>query len=84
MTGIICPSSLPEKVGWRAMMGAALLAGTGFTMSLFAAGLAFGEDRLVDEAKLDVLPVYMRGGHILRRALLLRRDTKAQRREGEG
>jgi Na+/H+ antiporter NhaA len=45
------------------MTGAALLAGTGFTMSLFAAGLAFAEDRLVDEAKLDVLAVYERWSH---------------------
>lgn len=51
-------------------MGAALLVGTGFTMSLFAAGLAFGEDRLVDEAKLDVLPVYARWPHLEASALI--------------
>ena len=52
------------------MTGAALLTGTGFTISLFAADLAFAEDRLVDEAKLDVLPVYARWPHLEASALI--------------
>ena len=32
---------LPEGIGWGAMLGAAVLCGIGFTMSLFIAGLAF-------------------------------------------
>ena len=35
-------ASLPDGVGWRQLYGASCLAGIGFTMSLFIAGLAFG------------------------------------------
>ena len=48
-------ASLPEGVGWRSMAGAGLLAGIGFTMSLFVGGLAFEEGGLLDQAKLGVL-----------------------------
>lgn len=48
-------ASLPEGVNWRAMAGAGLLAGIGFTMSLFVAGLAFESSELLDQAKLGVL-----------------------------
>jgi NhaA family Na+:H+ antiporter len=34
-------SRLPEGVGWRAILGAGLLAGIGFTMSIFITNLAF-------------------------------------------
>jgi NhaA family Na+:H+ antiporter len=46
--------SLPEGVGWVAMLGTGLLAGIGFTMSLFIAALAFGDGVLLDGAKLGV------------------------------
>lgn len=46
---------LPDGVGWRALTGAALLGGIGFTMALFIAVLAFGEGPTLDEAKLGVL-----------------------------
>jgi NhaA family Na+:H+ antiporter len=36
-------AALPSGVGWRHIYGAAWLGGIGFTMSLFIAGLAFGE-----------------------------------------
>jgi len=45
---------LPEGVGWRAIAGVGLVAGIGFTMALFIAGLAFGPVQL-DEAKLAIL-----------------------------
>lgn len=48
-------ASLPEGVGWREMVGAGLLAGIGFTMSLFVGELAFEESGLLDQAKLGVL-----------------------------
>ncbi len=47
-------AQLPEGVGWRAVAGVGLVAGIGFTMALFIAGLAFGP-ALLDEAKLGIL-----------------------------
>ncbi len=46
---------LPEGVSWKVMVGAGCLAGIGFTMSLFVAGLAFREAALLGEAKIGVL-----------------------------
>jgi NhaA family Na+:H+ antiporter len=48
-------ASLPEGVRWRQVWGASLLAGIGFTMSLFIAGLAFPSPSLLAEAKLGIL-----------------------------
>jgi Na+:H+ antiporter, NhaA family len=48
-------ASLPEGTGWPSMVGAGLLAGIGFTMSLFIGGLAFEEGGLLEQAKLGVL-----------------------------
>lgn len=49
-------AALPAGVTWRHLHGASLLAGIGFTMSLFIAGLAFGEGtRPHLEAKLGIL-----------------------------
>lgn len=48
-------AELPEGVGWRHVMGAGVLGGIGFTMSLFVANLAFGDAELLEEAKLAVL-----------------------------
>jgi NhaA family Na+:H+ antiporter len=46
---------LPQGVGWKHLMGAAWLAGIGFTMSLFIAQLAFRDPQFIDEAKLGIL-----------------------------
>ncbi|MGB6120683.1 MAG: Na+/H+ antiporter NhaA [Bacteroidota bacterium] len=45
---------LPEGVNWRAMVGAGCLAGIGFTMAIFIAGLALQGD-LLDAAKVGIL-----------------------------
>lgn len=46
----------PHGVGWGQIWGMALLAGIGFTMSLFIGGLAFpGDPLLIDEVKVGVL-----------------------------
>ncbi len=45
---------LPEGVGWGALGGGGFLAGIGFTMALFIAGLAL-EGEILDAAKVGVL-----------------------------
>ena len=53
-------AQLPSGVTWKAIAGGGLLAGIGFTMALFIAGLAFygdteGYAELLDEAKIGIL-----------------------------
>ena len=48
-------AELPAGVGWGDLTGAALLAGIGFTMSLFIGGLAFTTDAMLEAAKLGIL-----------------------------
>jgi NhaA family Na+:H+ antiporter len=45
---------LPSEVNWKTMVGAGCLAGIGFTMSIFIAGLALQGD-LLDEGKIGTL-----------------------------
>jgi len=46
---------LPDKAKWKHIIGVALLAGIGFTMSLFISGLAFENPMFVDQAKYGIL-----------------------------
>ena len=46
---------LPPGVTWSGVMLVGLLAGIGFTMSIFIATLAFSDDNLLNAAKLGVL-----------------------------
>ena len=46
---------LPEGVTWTQLIGAATLAGIGFTVSLFVADLAFDVGPIQDDAKIAVL-----------------------------
>jgi NhaA family Na+:H+ antiporter len=48
-------ATLPQDVGWRAMAATAMLAGIGFTMSLFIAGLAFPDPAILEQAKIGIL-----------------------------
>ncbi len=47
-------ADLPEGVGWGAVIGGGFLAGIGFTMSIFIAGLAL-EGSMLDHAKVGIL-----------------------------
>jgi len=47
--------NLPEKTNWGQIYGVSLLAGIGFTMSLFIGALAFDSPLLQEEAKLGVI-----------------------------
>ncbi len=47
---------LPDGIGWTHVLGAGLLGGIGFTMSIFIANLAFAADpALINQSKLAVL-----------------------------
>ncbi|MFN7939412.1 MAG: Na+/H+ antiporter NhaA [Bryobacteraceae bacterium] len=63
-------AALPENVTWRHVHGAAWLAGIGFTMSLFMAGLAFTSEAQLTAAKLGILIASLCAG-IIGSAILL-------------
>lgn len=48
-------AALPEKVGWPQVLGMALVAGIGFTVSLFVATLAFSDEQMIAEGKVGIL-----------------------------
>jgi Na+:H+ antiporter, NhaA family len=48
-------ASLPDGVGWRAVVLLGTIAGVGFTMAIFIANLAFADPPLLDAAKFGVL-----------------------------
>lgn len=63
-------ASLPRGVNWYKLTGAGILAGIGFTMSIFISTLAFSDNR-VDIAKISVLmasAIAIIGGYIWFRA----------------
>jgi NhaA family Na+:H+ antiporter len=76
MSGI---AKLPAGAGWPAMIGIGLLAGIGFTMSLFIANLAFADPVLLSQAKIGVLAASLlaslAGLAVLSRALPRRQVT---------
>jgi NhaA family Na+:H+ antiporter len=47
-------AELPEGVTWKQIYGAGLLAGIGFTMSIFISGLAFPSEELQQIAKVGI------------------------------
>ncbi len=48
-------SVLPRGASWTHVVGLSAIAGIGFTVSLFVAGLAFDDQFVIDEAKLGIL-----------------------------
>lgn len=48
-------SSLPQHITWKRLTGAAVLAGLGFTMSIFISNLAFADPDMVQFSKIAVL-----------------------------
>ena len=70
------PSALPRGVGWSHIVGTGALAGIGFTVSLFVAGLAYeGSPELEEAAKIGIL-----GGSVVAAALGLLLLALATRR----
>ncbi len=66
-------ADLPQGVTWRHMAGVGVLAGIGFTMSLFIAALAFAQPEVLAMAKLSILVASLIAG--CAGLLLLRRET---------
>ena len=67
-------AKLPVKTTWTQMIGVGLLAGIGFTVSIFVTELAFGENsQLVDAAKISIFGASAVSGllglYILRKTL---------------
>lgn len=62
--------SLPENVEWKHMIGAGILGGIGFTMSLFVSGLSFVQPEVLNYSKLGILTgsalAALAGGVLLR------------------
>ncbi len=48
-------AGLPQGVSWKLLSGAALLAGIGFTMSIFITNLAFNDQSVIVASKLAIL-----------------------------
>ncbi|TAF72329.1 MAG: Na+/H+ antiporter NhaA [Flavobacterium sp.] len=54
--------TLPEDTTWRHIIGAGLLAGIGFTMSIFVAILAFSDPNLINFSQIVVLTASLLAG----------------------
>lgn len=66
---------LPRGVGWLELGGVGLVAGVGFTVSIFIAGLAFTDPTAVDEAKVGILVASLIAGVLGYAALVARTTT---------
>lgn len=68
LTSFICTklklSSLPQGSTWKHIVGVGLLAGIGFTMSIFISILSFSDPLHVSEAKLSILLTSLLAGII--------------------
>lgn len=57
-------STLPEGLQWKHIFGAGILAGIGFTMSIFITLLAFDSGLMVDQAKIAIMIASLIAGTI--------------------
>ncbi len=72
-------AALPDGVSWPMLHGTAWIAGIGFTMSLFIAGLAFGESPAFDAAQVGIMAGSALAAAV--GAVVLRRASAAPRPE---
>jgi len=68
-------AQLPHKATWGHITGVAVLAGIGFTMSLFISALAFHDSQMIDQAKYGILLASLMAGSL--GLFLLKRTKKA-------
>lgn len=64
-------AQLPANTGFRQVLGAGMIAGIGFTVALFIAGLSFDDPSHLDEAKIGILAASLIAGVIGSLYLLL-------------
>lgn len=57
-------AALPQALAWRHILGVSCLAGIGFTMSLFIAGLSFDRPDFGDYAKLGIIAASVLSGAV--------------------
>ncbi len=57
-------AQLPEGANWKHLAGVSMLAGIGFTMSLFISGLAFENPVFIEQAKYGILIASLLAGII--------------------
>ena len=55
-------AEMPAKTNWKQLYGVSMLAGIGFTMSLFIASLAFTEAQMLDIAKIGIITASLLSG----------------------
>ncbi|GAB1430810.1 sodium/proton antiporter NhaA [Ignavibacteria bacterium] len=67
-------AELPSGISMRNIFGVSWLCGIGFTMSLFVAGLAFGEHQIITNTKLGIFTASLLAG-IIGFLVLLRQFT---------
>jgi NhaA family Na+:H+ antiporter len=68
-------AAMPAKASWRQILAVGMLAGIGFTMSLFIANLAFGDAPLLETTKVRILAASVVSG-VAGVMLLLRRSPE--------
>ena len=62
LASILNVCSLPTDIEWKQYFGLALLAGIGFTMSLFIGGLAFDDENFQTFVRLGVITASLISG----------------------
>ncbi|MGC1241681.1 MAG: Na+/H+ antiporter NhaA [Chryseosolibacter sp.] len=62
LTTVFRISALPSDLKWKHITGAGILAGIGFTMSIFITLLAFDDQTMIDASKLSVMAASLLAG----------------------
>jgi NhaA family Na+:H+ antiporter len=70
---------LPQNITWTQLAAVAALAGVGFTVSIFIAGLAFSTPEGVDAAKIGILIGSALAGLIGALALLAKTEPPGEK-----